>query len=72
MIMVSNVYNIERTGFFDAITADISHVGPKNHDNYLIVFDIVGRKDVIKYFKYIIIQSAVYAAVGLCVWLAIF
>lgn len=51
MSLVSDVYQLEHTGFFDLICADIKHVGPKEHDNYLIIFDIVSRKEMALAFK---------------------
>lgn len=40
--MVAQLFKIER--LYDYINLDIKHVGPENLDNYLIVFDLIPRK----------------------------
>lgn len=64
MILVSNVFDINKTGFFDIISADIRHVGPENADNFLIVFDIVARQEMAKRWKRVFWQAFAYAAVA--------
>ena len=41
--MVAQLFKIEK--LYDYINMDISHVGPPEFDNYLIVFDLVARKE---------------------------
>ena len=64
MILVNNIFDVQKTGFFDIIDANVKHVGPENADNYLIVFDIASRKEMVRRWKRVILQSIVYAAVA--------
>lgn len=60
MILVNNVFDVQKTGFFDIIDAQVKHVGPENADNYLVVFDIASRKEMSRRWKRVIIQGAFY------------
>ena len=64
MILVNNIFDVQKTGFFDIIDANVKHVGPENADNYLIVFDIASRKEMVRKWKRVILQSIVYAVVA--------
>ena len=64
MILVNNIFDVQKTGFFDIIDANVKHVGPENADNYLIVFDIASRKEMVRRWKRVILQSIVYALVA--------
>ena len=64
MILVNNIFDVQKTGFFDIIDANVKHVGPENADNYLIVFDIASRKEMVRRWKRVILQSIVYAVVA--------
>lgn len=68
MILISNVFSMDKTGFFDLIDAEISHVGPAEHDNYLVVFDIASRKEMCRYLKKAIKHTLLYAAIGVAVY----
>ncbi len=52
---------------YNYITLDVNHVGPINHDNYLIVFDLVSRQNFTHYlkkvFKHIIVLTILIAIV---------
>ena len=63
MSMVQNVFNLQNSGFFDYITVDIKHVGPKNHDNFLVVFDLAARCDFADSFKKMMVQMMIYSLV---------
>ena len=63
MSMVQNVFNLQNSGFFDDITVDIKHVGPKNHDNFLVVFDLAARYDFADSFKKMMVQMMIYALI---------
>lgn len=65
MILVENVFNLEKTGFFDMISVDIHHVGPKNADNFLVIFDIASRKKFSSKWKRVAWQTLLYLAIGL-------
>ena len=50
------------------IDMEIKPVGPIGFDNYLVIFDIVNRKQLHKYIKYVVYQIIIY----LCIFLPIF
>ena len=64
MVLVNNIFDVQKTGFFDIIDANVKHVGPENADNYLIVFDIASRKEMVRRWTRVILQSIVYAVVA--------
>ena len=64
MILVNNIFDVQKTGFFDIIDANVKHVGPENADNYLIVFDIASRKEMVRRWRRVLLQSIGYAAVA--------
>ena len=68
MILVSNVFNLERTGLFDIVTSETRHVGPRDADNYLVIFDILSRKLMSKKWKRCIIQSIIYTIIGFIIF----
>ena len=43
MNLIGALFKIEK--LYDYINIDFNHVGPENLDNYLVVFDIVSRKE---------------------------
>ena len=63
IILVNNIFDVQKTGFFDIIDANVKHVGPENADNYLIVFDIASRKEMVRRWKRVLLQGIGYAAV---------
>ena len=71
MILVNNIFDVQKTGFFDIIDANVKHVGPENADNYLIVFDIASRKEMVRRWKRVLLQGIGYAAVAGIVLLVI-
>ena len=71
MILVNNIFDVQKTGFFDIIDANVKHVGPENADNYLIVFDIASRKEMVRRWKRVLLQGIGYAAVVVIVLLVI-
>lgn len=62
MEMISALFKIEK--LYDYISLSITHVGPKNHDNYLVVFDITSRKYMSYCFKKMIKHILVYAIIA--------
>lgn len=71
MILVNNIFDVQKTGFFDIIDANVKHVGPENADNYLIVFDIASRKEMVRRWRRVLLQGIGYAAVAGIVLLVI-
>lgn len=61
MNMVKYVFKLDESGFFDYIGCDINHVGPKEHDNYLVVFYIVSQKALLQNLKKTFKQMSIYA-----------
>lgn len=71
MILVNNIFDVQKTGFFDIIDANVKHIGPENADNYLIVFDIASRKEMVRRWRRVLLQGIGYAAVAGIVLLVI-
>ena len=71
MNMVKYVFKLDESGFFDYIGCDITHVGPKEHDNFLVVFYIVSQKAFLqnlkKLLKHILVYIVLVAIIfGIC------
>ena len=64
MILINNIFDVQKTGFFDIIDANVKHVGPENADNYLIVFDIASRKEMVRRWRRVLLQGIGYTAVA--------
>lgn len=58
MQLVADLFKIEN--MYNYISMTLNHVGPKNADNFLVVFDITSRIDLSKAFKKFIIHLLVY------------
>jgi hypothetical protein len=61
--MVQALYKLENSGFFDLVGVEFKHVGPINQDNYLVIFDIVSRKEMSILFKSIMIRLFIYSII---------
>ena len=70
MNMVKYVFKLDESGFFDYIGCDIEHVGPKEHDNYLVVFYIVSQKAMLQNLKRLLKQFSIYAIIVVIVYLS--
>ena len=68
MNMVKYVFKLDESGFFDYIGCDIEHVGPKEHDNYLVVFYIVSQKAMLQNLKRLLKQFSVYAIIAAIIY----
>lgn len=68
MSLVKSVFNLDSSGFFDFIYVNVKHVGPSNHDNFLVVFDIASRKEFATYFKKTCRHAILYIIV-ITIWL---
>lgn len=66
--LIKNIFHLQDSGFFDHIGADFRHVGPDNNDNWLIVFDIVARRDFAYALRSFIRQFVIYAVIGVGVY----
>ena len=68
MNMVKYVFKLDESGFFDYIGCDIEHVGPKEYDNYLVVFYIVSQKAMIQNLKKLLKQMSIYAIIAAIIY----
>ena len=65
MTLISSLFKIEK--LYDYISLDIKHVGPENHDNYLLVFDITSRKYMAYCFKRLIKHALIYGIIAIII-----
>lgn len=63
--LIGQVFSIENLYHF--IDLEFKHVGPKNGDNYLIIFDVVSRKRFTKEFKKFSIHLLCYLIIALII-----
>ena len=71
MNMVKYVFKLDESGFFDYIGCDIEHVGPKEHDNYLVVFYIVSQKAMLQNLKRLLKQFSLYAIIAAIIYVSL-
>ena len=62
--LIDNLFKINK--LYDYINVDIKHVGPLNADNYLIVIDVVSRKEMTYALKRVLKQTILYIIIALC------
>lgn len=62
--LIDNLFKINK--LYDYINVDIKHVGPLNADNYLIVIDVVSRKEMTYMLKRVLKQTTLYMIIALC------
>lgn len=62
--LIDNLFKINK--LYDYINVDIKHVGPLNTDNYLIVIDVVSRKEMTYALKRVLKQTILYMIIALC------
>ena len=62
--LIDNLFKINK--LYDYINVDIKHVGPLNADNYLIVIDVVSRKEMTYMLKCVLKQTILYIIIALC------
>lgn len=61
MRLIGSLFKINN--LYDYINYTIEHVGPENHDNFLLIFDIVERQRMSDNFKSFIKQFLIYAII---------
>ena len=59
LFKIHNLYNY--------ISMDMERVGPINGDNFLVVFDIISRQEMARYFKSFIKQLLFYVVIALII-----
>lgn len=65
MSMVSTLFKTRH--LYEYISLEIREVGPKNYDNFLVIFDIASRKYMSKCFKKVIKHTLVYAIIAVII-----
>ena len=63
--LIDNLFKINK--LYDYINVDIKHVGPLNADNYLIVIDVVSRKEMAYSLKRVLKQILIYLLICLVI-----
>ena len=63
--LIDNLFKINK--LYDYINVDIKHVGPLNADNYLIVIDVVSRKEMAYMLKRVLKQILIYILICLVI-----
>lgn len=61
LALIGQLFKIQN--LYDYIDLTFKHVGPKEADNYLLIFDMISRKIMVKSFKKVIIHAGIYAAI---------
>lgn len=69
MNLIKTLFNLGSSGFFDYISVQLRHVGPMNQDNYLVIFDMVSRVNLIHTLKKVFKQLFIYGVVITIGWL---
>lgn len=62
--LIDNLFKINK--LYDYINVDIKHVGPLNADNYLIIIDVVSRKEMTYMLNRVLKQTILYMIIALC------
>lgn len=65
--LIGDLFKINN--LYTYINMTIERVGPVNGDNYLVVFDMVSRRQMAKSFKNLLMQALLYCVIGLGVYL---
>lgn len=63
--LIDNLFKINK--LYDYINVNIKHVGPLNADNYLIVIDVVSRKEMTYMMKRVLKQILIYLLICLTI-----
>lgn len=63
--LIGSLFKIEK--LYDYINLTFEHVGPDNHDNYLLIFDISSRKYLLYSFKRFLKQFLLYCIIAFIV-----
>lgn len=69
MKLIGDLFKIEK--LYDYISIDFKHVGPLDHDNYLVIFDITSRIDFVENLKKFGKHSILYIILAAIIWLLV-
>lgn len=61
--LMSNALKIKSSAFFDYIGMSIEKVGPGNQNNYLIIFDIISRLELVNTLKHFLKVLLIYISI---------
>lgn len=64
--LIANLFKIEK--LYDYISLSFDHVGPENHDNYLLIFDISSRKYLVYSFNKFVKHLFIYLIIFLIIF----
>lgn len=70
LMLIRNLFKIDN--LYDYINLNITHVGPKMLDNYLLVFDIIARKQFTSSLKKFLLQLLIYLIIFVFIYFIIF
>ena len=69
LTLIGQLFKIEN--LYNYIDLTFKHVGPKEADNYLLIFDIVSRKNMIHTLRNTFIQLSIYGILTLIIFIFI-
>lgn len=69
LTLIGQLFKIEN--LYNYIDLTFKHVGPKEADNYLLIFDIVSRKNMVHTLRNTIIQMLIYGILALIIFMFI-
>lgn len=69
MNLIAQLFSM--SDLYSYISLDITHVGPINADNYLLIFDIATRRHMTECLKQFIIQLLIYVVIFITIYLII-
>lgn len=64
--IIAQLFSMEN--LYTYLTCDIDHVGPMDHDNFLVVFDIASRQEYTKNLKYLFLHFLLYGLIFGAIW----
>lgn len=66
LALIGKLFHIDN--LYDYITYSLTHVGPLNADNYLLVFDIASRQNMAHSFKQVLTMILIYGIAAFAVY----
>lgn len=69
LTLIGQLFKIEN--LYNYIDLTFKHVGPKEADNYLLIFDIVSRKNMVHTLRNTFIQLSIYGILALIIFMFI-
>lgn len=69
--LMKNALKIKNTAFFDYIGMNIEKIEPENQNNYLIIFDVIGRIEFVHALKQLLKVFAIYIILFFSIYILI-